>query len=133
MYAIKGDHIHINDAQELEGKQEWQAAAALYEKLLRQSPKNIRIIQRLLVLFRKMGNVKKEIHYIDAAIRIHQQKYTISNHLNKKATDLSRQLNKMLGHTDKKGKPVMVADEILKLELRKIRLIKKQQNQPGKK
>ena len=126
MYAIKGDHINITDARALEQKEDWQGAALLYEKLLKQSPKNLPIIHRLLVLFRKLGNVKKEVQYIDAAIKIQQQKYAISNQLDKKATTLSNQLNKMLGHTDKKGKAIFVADEILKLELRKTRLLKKQ-------
>ena len=126
MYAIKGDHINITDARALEQKEDWQGAALLYEKLLKQSPKNLPIIHRLLVLFRKLGNVKKEVQYIDAAIKIQQQKYAISNQLDKKATTLSNQLNKMLGLTDQKGKAIFVADEILKLELRKTRLLKKQ-------
>jgi len=125
MHAIKGDHIHISDAQALEQKGEWQQAAALYEKLLKQSPKNLPILQRLMVLFRKTGDVKNEVKYIDAAINIHQQKYTVAVQPGKKITTLSNQLNKMLGHTDKKGKPLFVADEILKLELRKTRLLKK--------
>lgn len=133
MYAIKGDHLHISDAQQLEKKQEWAAAAALYEKLLKESPANIRIIERLLVLFRKTGDVKKELRYIDAAIKIQHQKYSISNQLDKKSTAISRQLNKMLGHTDKKGQPVFVADEILKLELRKTRLQKKHASSASKK
>lgn len=125
MYAIKGDDIHINNARALEMKQDYQGAAAMYEKLLKQSPNNLPIVQRLLVLFRRLGNVKKESRYIDVAIKIHQQHYAGSNVLSKKATSISQQLNKLLGHTDKKGKPVFVADEILKLELRKKRLLKK--------
>lgn len=125
MYAVKGDHIHIADARALEQKQDHAAAATLYEKLLKQSPKSLPILQRLLVLYRKLGNVKKELYFINAAIKVHEQKYNISSKLDKKAASISNQLNKMLGHTDKKGKPVFVADEILKLELRKTRLLKK--------
>jgi len=125
MYAVKGDHIHIADARALEQKQDYAAAATLYEKLLKQSPKSLPILQRLLVLYRKLGNVKKELYFINAAIKVHEQKYNISSKLDKKAASISNQLNKMLGHTDKKGKPVFVADEILKLELRKTRLLKK--------
>jgi len=133
MFAIKGDHIHIADAQALEQQQDHAAAAALYEKLLKQSPKNGHIVQRLLVLFRKTGDIKKELYYIDRAIKLQEQKYNISNKLDKKAATLSNQLNKMLGHTDKKGKPVFVANEILKLELRRARLLKKQQKSATKK
>ncbi|MBC7933944.1 MAG: hypothetical protein H7Y86_01105 [Rhizobacter sp.] len=125
MYAIKGDHIHITDAQGLEQKGDWPAAAALYEKLLKQSPKNIRIIERLLVLFRKTGDAKNEAKYIDLAIKIHEQRYVAVIKPDKKVTALSNQLNKMLGHTDKKGKPAFVADEIGKLQLRKARLLTK--------
>ena len=127
MYAIKGDQIgHFTDAQALEQKGEPEQAAALYEKLLKQSPSNLRIIQRLLVLFRKLNNAKKELQYIEAAIKIHEKKYLPINVLDKKATTLSNQLNKLLGHTDKKGKPVFVAEEVLKLQLRRTRLLKKQ-------
>ncbi len=133
MYAVKGDHIHIADAQSLEQKQDYAAATALYEKLLKQSPGNLAIVQRLMVLFRKLGDAKKELRYIDAAIKIHGQQYHIANKLNKKATTISNQLNKMLGHTDKKGKPVFVSDAILKLELRKTRLLKKQEAIKAKK
>jgi tetratricopeptide (TPR) repeat protein len=125
MKVIKGEFVHIEDARALEAKEDYQAAAGIYEKLLKLSPGNLPVVHRLLVLFRKLGNAQKEMQYIDAAIKIHEQKYRISNQLDKKATSLSNQLNKMLGHTDKKGKPVFVADEILKLELRKTRLLKK--------
>lgn len=134
MQSIRGGHIgHIADAQALEQKGDLQAAALLYEKLLTQSPKNLRIIQRLLVIFRKLNNSKKEEQYINTAIKIHEQKYAVSNILNKKAAAISNQLNKLLGHTDKKGKPVFVAGEILKLQLRKARLLKKQLPGIGKK
>lgn len=128
MKAIKGGYIgHFADAQALEQKGEPEAAVALYEQLLKQSPKNLRIIQRLMVLFRKLGNHKKEEQYINAAIRIYEQKYAFGNSLDKKAAAISKQLNKMLGHTDKKGNAVFVADEILKLRLRKTRLQKRLQ------
>lgn len=127
MQAIRGDHPgNFEDARALEQKGELKAASALYEKLLKRSSSKLRILQRLLVLFRKLKNANKELHYIDTAIKIHEKKYTPVLPLNKKAAAISKQLNKMLGYTDNKGKPVFVADEILKLELRKARLLKKQ-------
>jgi tetratricopeptide (TPR) repeat protein len=126
MKAIRGDHPgSFDDAQALEQKGELKAAAALYEKLLKQSSSRLRIIRRLLVLFRKLKNADKELHYIDTAIKIHERKYTPVQTFNKKAITLSKQLNKLLGHTDNKGKAIFVADEIHKLELRKTRLLKK--------
>jgi tetratricopeptide (TPR) repeat protein len=127
MYAIKGDNPgQISDAQALEQKGELNKAAVLYEKLLKKSPSNLRIIQRLLVIFRKLKNVKKELYYIEVAIKIHRKKYMPVQTFNKKTTALSKQLNKMLGHTDKKGVLILVSDDIVKLELRKSRLFKKQ-------
>ena len=125
MQVIKGELINIADARSLEENKDYEAAANLYEKLLKQSPANLQIIQRLLVLYRKTGDAKNELRTIDRAIAIHQQKYSLTNSLSKKATSISQQLNKMLGHTDKKGKAVLVASEILKLELRKTRVQKK--------
>lgn len=129
MYAIQGDDPGgFYDAQALEQKGELKDAIALYEKLLKQSPSNLRIIQRLLILFRKINNVKKELYYIDTAIKIHEKKYIPKQTLNKKATTLSNQLNKMLGHTDKKGQAIFVTDDVVKLQQRKARLLKKQAN-----
>lgn len=125
MYVIKGEQVHMADARALEQQQNHQAAALLYEKLLQQSPGNLPVIQRLIILYRKLGDIKKELRYIDLAIKKHRQHYSIRQKLNKKATTISHQLNKLLGHTDKKGKPVEVPAEVLKLELRKTRLLKK--------
>ena len=133
MQVIKGNHVSAADAKALEHKKDWQGAAFIYEKLLKQSPVNFRFIQRLIILFRKLGNVKKETQYIDAAIHLQQKKYTLNNTLNKKAATLSRQLNKMLGHTDKSGKAIFVSDDVLKLELRKERLLKKEAKVASKK
>ncbi len=134
MQAIKGGHITLADAHALEQNKDWQGAAIMYEKLLKQSPGNYPIIQRLMILYRKLGDIKKETQYIDAAIKLQTQKYTLSNTLNKKAATLSNQLNKMLGHVDKKGKAVFVSVEVLKLELRKERLLKsKVKNSKAKK
>jgi hypothetical protein len=79
-----------------------------------------------LVVYRKLKDTEKEIRSIDAAIKIHQQQYPVKESSDKKISTLSKQLNKILGHTDKKGKNMLVPPEISRLELRKTRLLKKQ-------
>ena len=112
-------------ARELEQKGLYREAAALYEKLLKAAPQSLRIISRLLIVYRKLKEPKQEVHYIDKAIAIHQQYFTSRATPTRTVTSISKKLNSLLGHTDKKGKPVLVPEEILKLQERKKRLLKK--------
>jgi tetratricopeptide (TPR) repeat protein len=127
MEVIRGDGpLSFDQARLLEQQGDYKKAAAAYEKLLKQSSKKIKILERLLVVYRKLKDTEKEIRSIDAAIKIHQQQYPVKESSDKKISTLSRQLNKILGHTDKKGKNMLVPPEISRLELRKTRLLKKQ-------
>jgi tetratricopeptide (TPR) repeat protein len=127
MEVIRGDGpLSFDQARLLEQQGGYKKAAAAYEKLLKQSTKKIKILERLLVVYRKLNETEKEIRSIDAAIKIHQQQYPVKESSDKKISTLSRQLNKILGHTDKKGKNMLVPPEISRLELRKTRLLKKQ-------
>jgi ribosomal protein S15P/S13E len=69
--------------------------------------------------------VNKEVEHIDAAIKIYGQQYPDKKSSDRKLATISKQLNNLLGHTDKKGKNMLVPPEILKLEQRKERLLKK--------
>jgi tetratricopeptide (TPR) repeat protein len=127
MEVIRGDGpLSFDQARLLEQQGDYKKAAAAYEKLLKQSSKKIKILERLLVVYRKLKDTEKEIRSIDAAIKIHQQQYPVKESSDKKISTLSKQLNKILGHTDKKGKNMLVPPEISRLELRKTRLLKKQ-------
>ena len=127
MEVVKGEnYLSFEQARLQEQEGDYKKAAAIYEKLLKQSSKKIKILERLLVVYRKLNDPEKEIQAIDKAIKIHQQQYPIKESFDKKISTLSKQLNTLLGHTDKKGKSMLVPQEISQLELRKTRLLKKQ-------
>lgn len=96
----------------------------MYRALHKDALKNLRILHRLMIVYRKLKDVVKEIKYIDAAIRIQEQYYTRGPYADKKAIAISKKLNLLLGHTDKKGNSVIKTEALLKLEMRKKRLIK---------
>ncbi len=126
MQTVKGNKTGTyQDARLLEQQGELKAAAALYGLLHKHTPKSIRILARLIIIYRKLKDTVREIKYIDAAIKIQEQYYTAGKTTNKKTIAISRQLNLLLGHTDKKGKAVFKSDDLLKLEMRKQRLVDK--------
>jgi|GEM_PF-3528739 len=125
MRVVRDDDVtpDYDGARELEQKGFYKEAAALYEKLLKAAPNNLRIVSRLLIVYRRLKDVKKEVQYIDKAIAIQQQYFTSRATPDKTITSISKKLNTLLGHTDKKGKPVLVPAEIAKLQERKKRLL----------
>ena len=124
MYAVKGNNNGtFDDARALEIEGGLKDAATIYEKLHKISPDNIKIVQRLMIIYRKLKNTNKELHYINAAIKINEQYYAAKNKLSTKAGNISRQLNQLLGYT--KGNAVFKSDDVLKLQMRKQKLLNK--------
>lgn len=127
MHLVKGNKVEsLADARELELSGDLKAAAALYGILHKHSPGKINMVHRLIVLYRKLKDVNKELYYIDVAIKINEQYYTAIKKQDTKTVAISKKLNMLLGHTDKKGKSVFKSDEVLKLQKRKSNLLKKQ-------
>lgn len=126
MELLRGEEpLGFEQARLLEKNGEYKAAARAYEKLLKKSTKKIKILERLMVVYRKLNELPKEVKSIDEAIKIYTQQYPVKKSADRKLSSLSKQLNSLLGHTDKKGKNMLVPPEILKLEVRKNRLLKK--------
>ncbi len=133
MYAVKGNNIGtIEDARLLEQGGKIKEAAAMYEKLFKRSPQNLKIVYRLMVLHRKLKNITKELRYINAAIKINEQYYLPSKKIDNKATAISKQLNRLLGYATAKGQSNYKSEEILKLQARKTNLLNKQERQKKK-
>jgi tetratricopeptide (TPR) repeat protein len=126
MRVVKDDDVPstFDGARQLEQRGDIKEAVELYESLLKRSPEDLKIITRLIILYRKLKDYKKEMGLINKAIKIHEQRY-----LPKKATKqvslISKKLNILLGHTDKKGKNKLLPQEIVKLQNRRSLLQKK--------
>jgi hypothetical protein len=127
MQAVKGNKTGTyQDALLLERNGELKDAATLYAILHKEAPGNLKILSRLIIIYRKLKDAVKEIRYINAAIKIHEQYYTSHKIADKKAIAISKKLNQLLGYTDKKGRSTFKPDELLKLEIRRNRLQDKQ-------
>ena len=127
MKVVRDDHVPetFAGAGLLEQRAAYKEAVALYEKLLKQSANDLKILTRLIILYRKLKNYTKEISAINKAIKIHEQRYAPKK-INKNVSLISKKVNMLLGHTDKKAKAIVLPDEIVKLQNRKALLQKKQ-------
>ena len=115
----------FKDAHLLEGNNDWKHAAAMYERLLKQSPNNIKIVNRLIIVYRKLKASTKEIVTINKAIKYYEGQYVPLKKTGSQVSALSKKLNRMLGHIDSKGKSSVQSADILKLEKRRDMLLKK--------
>ena len=124
MHSITGNKTNTySDAREPERKGELKAAASIYRLLHKRAPQKLKLLDRLIIVYRKLKDVVNEVKCIDAAKKIHEQYYAGQQNADKQTIAISKQLNFLLGHTDKKGKPVYKPDELIKLEMRKKRLL----------
>ena len=103
----------------LEKEGELEKSAQVYDKLLKKTPSDLSILSRLMIIFRKLKNYRKEISYINQAIKIHEEKYARLKSKDVKVVALSKKLNILLGHTDKRGKNLLSIPEVVKLKKRK--------------
>lgn len=99
--ALEG--LPLAQLQEKEGQLE--DAVKTYESLLKHQPHNEKIYDRLMILFRKLKDPKKEIGIIRKGINEFEQKFHKRNQEpGKKILQLSKALLKATGLADKKGK-----------------------------
>ena len=118
--ASKNDTpVSFEHASNLEREGELEKAAQVYEKLLKKTPTDLSILSRLMIISRKLKNYRKEISYINQAIKIHEEKYARLKSKDVKVVALSKKLNMLLGHTDKRGKNLLSIPEVVKLKKRK--------------
>ena len=109
-----------------EKQQDWGAAAKKYEKLIRQYPNREIYYNRLMLVYRKLKDFTSELKTIHAGIAAFTTLYDISPEgVDKKIVQLSRQLSKLTGLTDNKGKNLYDPDPIGKWKRRKEAVMKK--------
>jgi tetratricopeptide (TPR) repeat protein len=126
MRAVKEDDVpsNLEGAAMLEQRGDTKGAMALYEQLLKEFPSNLKILTRLMIGYRKLKLYKKEIAVINKAIKIYEQLYLPKKN-KASVTTISKKLNLLLGHADKKGKSILLPPEVVKLQKRKEGLEKK--------
>jgi len=117
--------VNSENAALLEREGQLEAAALMYEKLLKISTALLPLLARLMIIYRKLKKYKKEIAAIDKAIKIQEQKYTGRKKSSVNVVALSKKLNSVLGHTDRKGNSLLLIDEVEKLKSRRKIAVKK--------
>ncbi len=100
--------------------------AAHYEKLLTSNPLNQKAYHRLMIIYRKEKNYKKELQVINKAIRSFEDfhKANTKKHA-QPITALSKSLSKSLGLTDHKGKITYDTEPVATWRKRKEIVLKK--------
>jgi len=127
----------FNSARQLEIMGELPGAITAYEQILKKNPLHIDATSRLLILYRKMKNIPKEISLLSDAIASHEahvessQRAWIMEH--EDIAERSRPLAKMLGLLNAKELPFYEHEVVEKwkkrLEAAKKRCDKKKEKQ----
>jgi tetratricopeptide (TPR) repeat protein len=111
----------LAEAQEQEAGGHLEMAARIYEKIIRKAPLTEPAYNRLLIIYRKLKEYKKELAVINTGIKAFEAMFYKSRVPagNNKVTRLSRSLMKSVGLTDKKGKTLYEPDPIARWRKRK--------------
>lgn len=120
----------ITRAKELEEQGELEKAAAAFEKEIKQNPLNEYAYDRLMIIYRKTKEYKKEKAVIVAGLKAFQQLYKGTTKLpaSKKIISLSNALLKATGLADKKGKPLYEKEPLERWNKRMQVVVKKLKN-----
>lgn len=113
-------------ATEHEVKGESAEATRAYEKLIKFNPLNSKYHDRLMILYRKWKEYKKELTIINNAIALFENNYRKRiPTFNKKITALSKALLKATGLADKKGNNSWQTTELVRWKKRKLIVLKR--------
>lgn len=117
---LKSVKSTIDKAKNAELGKDLSAAAELYEEAIKEDPLNEYAYDRLMIIYRKQKEYKKELKLINAAIKAYQQFYKSHQHTgSKKIAEISKKLNRSFGLTDKKGNNLYQPEPIAGWEKRK--------------
>lgn len=123
----------LAQATELEKGGDLPAAAKIFLQALGKTPGNYLAYDRLMVIYRKQKEAKKELEIIDRAIKDFEESYlTRQNNWidqNKAAAELTRELAISLGVMDKRGLPV-ASDPVLQKWLKRRELLVERMQKP---
>ena len=98
----------LSAAKILEGEEKNEEAARVYESIIKKHPLNEEAYNRLMIIYRKKRDYKKEKAVIDAGLKAFREFYRASSRLPAKKTivSLSQALLKSTGLADRKGRLV---------------------------
>ncbi len=114
-------------AHQAEADEELEHASELYEQVIKDDPTNEFGYDRLMIVYRKLKEYKKELRIINAGIKAFENYYkSKSKHSkSKKVADLSNAFLKSSGLADKKGNHLYDLEPIGKWKKRLVVVEKK--------
>lgn len=117
----------LRNARGGESREEVAKAIAFYEKQVKQNPLNEEAYRRMMIIYRRQKNYRKELGVIRAGIKAFENLYkpSVSVLKNKKVAALSKALLRSTGLADKKGNPLYQKEPIGSWTRRKLVVEKK--------
>nr|WP_295870284.1 hypothetical protein [uncultured Chitinophaga sp.] len=113
----------IEKGHQLEKEGALDKAIQIYLTAVKKDPLNAAPYNRLMILYRKQKEPRKEMAIINEAIKAYEDNVKAEQSSwmkkNRKAAGISRELVKALGLTDKKGVPVNLPPQIVTWKKRK--------------
>lgn len=114
----------IEEANRAEGKDIFIAIKE-YEEVIKKNALAEKAYDRLMILYRKEKEYKKELRIINAGIKSFEAFYKSKKSRSKKIADISNKLNRSFGFTDNKGNSVYDPEPIARWKKRKAVVEKK--------
>ena len=115
----------IEYADNAEEKEDIPLAIKDYEEAIQKDPLREKAYDRLMILYRKEKNYKKELKLINAGIKVFEKFYRSKKSSSKKIAEISKRLNRSFGFTDRKGNAVYDPEPIARWKKRKITVEKR--------
>lgn len=117
----------LEKARQLEQQNEADKAASAYEKVIKENPLNEYAYDRLMIIYRKNKDYKKEKLVIGRAIKTFEQFYKSASRISssKKIVSLSKAFMRSTGLADRKGKLLYQKEPLARWNKRKATVEKK--------
>ena len=115
----------IEYADNAEEKEDIPLAIKDYEEAIQKDPLREKAYDRLMILYRKEKDYKKELKLINAGIKAFEKFYRSKKSSSKKIAEISKRLNRSFGFTDRKGNAVYDPEPIARWKKRKITVEKR--------
>lgn len=113
--SISQEQDWLTQAISFEKNGDFKQAVTAYEKVIHYHPLNSRAYERLMIIYRKLKEYKKELKIINAAIKIFEEAFNKKQQVyNKKVTAISKVLLKATGLADNKGNSIYQLGELTK-------------------
>jgi hypothetical protein len=104
---------------EADAKEDPATGIKEYEEAIKKNALAEKAYDRLMIIYRKEKNYKKELRIIIAGIKAFETFYRSKKSRSKKIADISQKLNRSFGFTDKKGNTLYDPEPIARWKKRK--------------